>query len=801
MPNDTSSHVIRATPLPVMRRTAVAGKFLLSGLCILFCTSFFAPGGASQEHAQSRCAPVSEPFYGYSFLHPDIINKNAAYAPFFIKWDDYYQQYYFNRDIQREENVEEWVGRFCDQPEPGDVAELVYKSNIDQLVRLRSAALDQKKITPLPYQLAGNTFAEMIALNGCDKVVEYLIYAKKCEPYVIAVGDGWTIPERDTQAMNELINEGLGRFEQTPSYFLKLRYAYQIVRLAHYSRNWQYTVDLFNYLKPKLDLRKSSIVFYWLLGHYAGALQQLGKYPEAAYWYSVVFRHCPSKRTQAYRSWLIRNDKDWEQALKLCQTDDQRATLYIMRAGGSHTHAVEDMTEVYALDPANPQLDLLLVSEVQELEKVFLRTGVTDIKYGAAAGALKRQVAAQHLLDLQKFVRQVLRDKKSANPKLWVCISGYLELLAGDRYAAKNTFDRAEKSLGKKEDYDRQLRRQLDVWNVLLDILNLDPSQKEYRDDMAFRIRSLDAFKYNPHLEEFLQDWLSTRYAESSHPGKAILAAYPPAALGYNPNLAALDDLLRLAAEDKPVLLEKTMKMDTNPNRIRARLLEIKGAYLLSVGQPEAALLALRDIRPVEDATLPKFSPFREKVGEKIHREVFDSLLLNRRQIAEKILDFEFRAKAAQAVNDTSAAWYYYLIGLGYYNMSYFGYEWDALDFYRSGYNQLRLAQGPVFPLAGSPDGNRENTDVSLALSYFERAYQLAQKPEMAARAAFMAARCQQKQWFCDQECRYRPGSKLIPVLPDRYMTYYNLLMTKYSNTHFYNAVVKECKWLAAYAR
>lgn len=776
---------------------------LLLGLAFLFSTSFFSPGEplSGQNKTQSQCAPNGETFYGYSFLHPDIINKNAAYAPFFIKWDDYYQQYYFNRDIQRQENIEEWIERFCGQPEAADVEYVVYKSSIDELVRLRNSTLDPKKNTPLPYQLADNTFAEMLVLNGCIEVIDYLMYAKRCEPYVITAGDGWTIPERDPEAMYELINEGLGRFKQTSSYFVKLRYTYQIVRLAHYSRNWQYTVDLYKYLIPKLDLRKPSIVYYWTLGHWAGAMQHLGMYPEAAYRFSLVFRHCASKRAQAYRSWLIRNDKDWQQALRLCQSDAEKATLYILRAGGSHTYAVEDMTQVYELDPTNPQLDLLLVSEVQELEKIFLRTGVTDRKYGAAKGAIKRQEAAKHLLDLQKFVRRVLREKQGANPKLWLCISGYLELLAGDRYAAETTLNRAEKSLSKKAEYDRQLYRQLEVWRILLQILNLDPSDKTYRDDMAFRVRSFDAFQYNPYLELFLQDWLSSRYSETNHPGKAIIAAYPPAALGYNPNLFVLEDLLKLASEDNPVLLEEAMKMDTNPDRIRAHLLEIKGAYLLSLGQPEAALLALRDIKPTQDARLPKFSPFREKIGEKVHREVFDTLLLNRRQIAEKILDYDFRAKAAQAVNDSSAAWYYYLIGLGYYNMSYFGYEWDALDFYRSGYNQLRLARGPVFALAGSPDGNRENTDVSLALSYFEKALATAQKPEMAARAAYMAARCQQKQWFCDPECRYRPGSKLIPVLPEKYMAYYNLLINRYSKTSFYTAVVKECKWLAAYAR
>ena len=64
-----------------------------------------------------------------------------------------------------------------------------------------------------------------------------------------------------------------------------------------------------------------------------------------------------------------------------------------------------------------------------------------------------------------------------------------------------------------------------------------------------------------------------------------------------------------------------------------------------------------------------------------------------------------------------------------------------------------------------------------------------------------MAARCQQKMWFCSPECRYRPGSKLIPVLPAEYMVYYDVLISKHAKTKYFDAVVKECKWLEAYAR
>jgi hypothetical protein len=209
----------------------------------------------------------------------------------------------------------------------------------------------------------------------------------------------------------------------------------------------------------------------------------------------------------------------------------------------------------------------------------------------------------------------------------------------------------------------------------------------------------------------------------------------------------------------------------------------------------------MQKMLPSEAAKQMRFSPFREKFGEKIHREVPDSIQLTRMGIAQRIINLEFQAKAALGTKNPNAAWYWYQIGVAYYNMSYFGYEWEATDYYRSGYNQMRLAQGPVFSMRGTPDGNRENTDVSLALNYFEKALFAAPDDEFAARAAFMAARCQQKQYFCDKDTPYRPGSKLIPTLPAQYFEYYNLLMDKYSNTVFYNNIIKECQWLNAYAR
>lgn len=764
---------------------------------ILLCVFLPAHRHVPEQPPTGACDPGASAFTGYTFLLPDIVNKNAAYAPFFTTWDDYYERYYFSKDLQQEDNIAEWVERFCGIPLPADVEYVVYQASENELLALRDVAVVRGEAAQLPYMLGGNSFAGVLAYNGCVEALDYLVFAKQCEPHVVAMGDGWVRAERDKEFMLTLIEEGKARFLQTRSHFFKQRYAYQIVRLAHYAGQWQMVVDLYNYLLPKYDRKKPSIVYFWTLGHLAGALQKLGKTADAAYRYSIVFRNCKSKRIQAFRSFELQEQKDWEKALRMCQTDVERATLYLLRAGTSGTYLVEDLETIYRLDPESPHLELLLVGTVQQLERVFLRTPVTERKYGVKRRMEQREAAAKRLLALQRFVRKVAKEGETPNPKLWKAMTGYLELLAGDRYAAQKSFDLLRDELSRFNDYDKVLTRQLDIWELLREILDLDGSSAT-ADQASFRIRSYSTFKTVPSFEPFLQDFLSARYAESAHPGKAILAAYEPEAIRYNPRPDVLDDLLEVARSSDPTLLERAMQIDTNPNQIIARLLEIKGAYLFSVGQPEAALSVLREIPAAEDARMPRFSPFKEIFDEKIHRPITDSLLLTRREIVEKLLGYEFKAKAAVAMKDPVGSWYYYLIGLGYYNMSYFGYEWEAMDFYRSGHNWNRLAQGPIFPLRDSPHGNRENTDVSLALNFFEKALAEARNPELAARAAFMAARCQQKQWFCHPDCTYRPGSKFVPVLPEAYRGYYDRLK-KYSNSDFYKQIVQECKWLAYY--
>ena len=138
--------------------------------------------------------------------------------------------------------------------------------------------------------------------------------------------------------------------------------------------------------------------------------------------------------------------------------------------------------------------------------------------------------------------------------------------------------------------------------------------------------------------------------------------------------------------------------------------------------------------------------------------------------------------------NRTESPQYYYKMGLGLYNMSYFGYAWNVIDYFRSGSSlkaeRLEKASDrmkhPLFP-----NGNRENVDLSKALGYFEKAITLSTDKELSARASFMAARCEQKMSHVTKTANKRK--------------YFALLKTKYKDTQYYDKVIESCKYFKYY--
>lgn len=736
-------------------------------------------------------------FSGYSFLQPNLIDENISSYHSFLCFDDIYTDGFrpkkdsIYQEQVKDENLWEWRKKFCDYADLSDVRYIIYQAPSAQIEGLLAAA--QSKHLGVDSRLAENEFATQLRDNRCVETIQYLLFAKKCEPFV-AEQDAWSPKSRDKVAIQMLMNEGKNSFMQTKSPFIKLRYAFQTMRLAHYSGNYQETVNLYNNMMPMIDKRVQSVAHYWILSLKAGALKHLGQYAESAYLFSVVFQGCLSKRDAAIRSFEIQNDAQFQQALLLCRTDKEKATLYAMRGYADDAKAVEEMQLIYDLDPKNEHLETLLLREIRKSERDLLGLAFNDRRrQNQAYHHIPRPAAGEYAIRLNNFIVKCIKEGKVRNPELWLVADGYMELIRGDFYAAQNIFSKIKDNLKSKN-----LKNQVSILETIAEIHGFERIDNETEEKISDIIDS-PLYKQYPDLPDFLFDKIASLYEKAGMKGRAFRCHYEIEAMKPNPQLDIIDDLLTLSQKTGKNALERSLVTDKRGNSIEDELWEMKAVTLLANNQMEAALECFKKVSN-ERLERSKYNPFETRTKECIHCPPRDaSKLLTRKEIVARIIDLQYQSKA----DYENAATYLYKLGVAFYNMSYYGHAWGVKDFYRSGTSWHRADRNYSDEHTAHyyPFGNKEYTDMSIALRYFERAYEIAQErePELAARCAFWAARCQQKQYFDSDDFR-QTAYGFLPKLPDDYRQYYQQL-AKYKQTEYYDNIIKECSYFQHYRK
>ncbi len=752
------------------------------------------------KKVSEACVSFDNSLYTYSFLDSKIVAEDSEYAPYFLNFSEMYDYYQEVQEAKKTENLEEWRLKTCDYADLTEIEAVIYQGSETELLRLKNAV---KAKNPVPGgRLRDNGFAKYLMSNGCEETLDYLVFAKQTEPHVTAV-NAWGDTKRDYAAMKDLQQEGRKRFRKTGSHFLKLRYAYQLMRLAHYRKDYIGVLALHEDLMPKIDevlvdeLR--SLMYWWILGHKAGALMALNQKAEANYLYSRIFAKCPSKRESAFRSFSVKNREEWEAVLKLCRSDRERSVIYALRANAADSRAIYDMEVIYDLYPESPHLEVLLVKEIEELEQDLLGLDWNKKKKQNKRNyKIPRAEAGDYVIELQKFARRLRLEGKVARPSLWYIAEGYLEFLAGDLYAAAKTFDEVRPTV---EEIDLQL--QLASFELALKIAAFETPDDETERAAYEIIKSNDLYETNKSFPNYLRDRLTLLYQENKRPGKAFRTQYDLKDLRANPQEDIIDDLLKIAQKPDRNPLERLYIRTKDDDLITDDLWDMKAVLAMQEFQLEAALLALKKIPRTEWDKFGRFDAFRPTINDcQSCAHSKDSIdLFNRGTLIQEILDLEYQARAEIQKAPIS----YFKIGVALYNTTYFGHSWRARDYYRSGavWYQLKRAKDNVFPVArkGFPFGNKELIDVARAKYYFEKCRILTENPELAAQATYMAAKCELIEYY--QSEMYKPAkcANCIPEVPEEYTEEYQRLKEQYGETKFYARIIEECAFFAAYAR
>ena len=702
----------------------------------------------------SACQFKSQNLNYFPLIQSFIVNPTAPASPYFTSFKDIYLKFGKQTILQPNENINEWYERFCEVAPLSDIEWLIYQSDLSDIQELKNAVIQN---TGLITYLRTNKFARHLVKNKCLETIEYLLFAKKCEPFVTADKDVWQTKKPDIQNMEALIQEGTKEFLTIESHYIRLRMAYQIIRLAHYSGQYSKVKYLYNYFIPKINHAPSTIQ-YWIEGHYAGALKALGERAKAAYFYVRVFHHCPAKRESAFLSFEIRTDNDWLSALSFCENDQERTALYALRASFRNSRAVDEMIDIYSLHPKSNYLESILIQEIEKQEK---------------------KPVVEYIKKLDTFVKQVIDEKKVAHPEIWLLALGYLKYLNNDYFEAKLAFNAVTEYTQSKA-----LQEQIAIFNMAIEIKEWEKINEEVAQRIWEFQSENEVFNRYPTLQSLLSKQVFQSLNNHGNPGLAVLYRFGFNAVKVNPSEEVIRDIKELAKKEIINPFEKSL-MVLSKKQFNTEIQALYATWLMTLNEWEAAEKAWQEIPLADIELFGKSNPFVERLNECVHCPVkSNERQLTKPQIVAEMLKLQYDIKA----NRTESPQYYYKMGLGLYNMSYFGYAWNVVDYFRSGSslkaerleNASDRMKHPLFP-----NGNRENVDLSKSLGYFEKAITLSTDKELSARATFMAARCEQKMSHVTKTANKRK--------------YFALLKTKYKDTQYYDKVIESCKYFKYY--
>jgi hypothetical protein len=725
---------------------------------------------------------------------PEHLQEFHGFARYYrsvteLEWNDH------NEAGIKAANLDSWQEHFGKSIRRQDIEYLLY--NDSQFERNIHRQTDGAKPKYLGNAISDNRLEKLWVQNKRIDELEYFACAKQCEPCCKEL-PAWD-PSRKSlcsaSKVDSLIKKGEELYSHTIVPFLRLRYAYQFIRLDHYYNRFDDAIkDYKAYAVPMLSA--SQEISGWIYGHYAGCLLAKREKAEAAYYYSRMYAEAPCRRDQARLSWQINTDSEWATLMSLCKNNQERADNYVLRALRWNSIPYEDMRMIQRLDPGREDLDMLLVREINKLEEELLG----NIQFNATSYERllrdKQRLPKAHkrLRTLQAIVRFNLGSGKIHDLDLWRLSDVYLSFLNGEFSEA---FARLNSLLPELEGLSLA-RAQL--MQIQFQFISNEPITRGMEESFARKcIHQSKVEKAElDHFIAFRDDALFWKYMDQGDEVKACLVK-DPGRLFYRFGLriSVIDSLLVLEAHPDKNAFEIELIDRLHKQLSHERLMEIKGTCHLTHGQLDAAIAAFSSLSDSFCQATPSFTldldPFRPRIKRLDKKGIpWKNHTFDKRSFAITLRNLHMQTESNQGRKDLR----YLLLGNAEFNTRSRGRAWEAKAFYLGdlteyGY-ETRLWTGeieeerdeewPFYDLVNWP----ENTDLTQAVSYYNLAIQHSNDPELQALAYFMLAQCEKETNPCAST---RPSlQKEENCIPS-----FKVLETQFSHTAVYDMLVNEC--------
>ena len=498
-------------------------------------------------------------------------------------------------------NYTEWkaIGNFND----ADVKSFVYDSSLDQLQALRKALE-----TGHTYNGITGAIPEYILANKDAALLDYMIFAKTCALDFAREEDRdpWEYRLKQEQESLDLALRAEQAMKTAPNNFLRLRYAYQAMRLYRARLDYARCVELFETeiepLASNLETKE------WCRAFYAGALYWQGDYAQAFLQFSKVFQGSSRYRMEAYIGcrWTLRYsstepkyDEIIQNALALSQSEQERMAVLVMAAyqtnfltsineyetGKAESYLATLLKDIAAgRVPVPADLPLLVVWQINNAEMTLLALNYPGTKFNYALPEMPEKIkngddsktASQNLkaieLQLANLVDDFVKTEpaKLDNPAFWHTCLSYMAYLREDYQQAKSRLELAKLAKSTNSPFPVAVEQQIELLNAVLTATTkpLTPENEDlFEQDFQHLSSALQTLKNEnsnaDSPEKKNSDWLKrsayhiwgnllpNRYYQAGNDARAILCMAraqklqndAPYPYTYNMVFRALDNL------------------------------------------------------------------------------------------------------------------------------------------------------------------------------------------------------------------------------------------------------------------
>lgn len=780
-------------------------------------TSFFMP--------QSAYTPANSSSYYYSpaFLYLDR--------------DEYWDMEDYNPDsfYKKDENLQEWKAYCHINVSDSLAADVIYRDKDDKT----------------------NSFYR--ALRQRSAAWNYLLMARKIEKASAAGGEPWNPTPADTPAMKQLFHDVTESVQNVNDSFLKGRYAYQAIKLADELSDYDSCIALYNhYFENRTD---NSVIKWWSLSRKGGALLKKGDTAKAVYIFSRVFAHCPSRRKAAYMSLRLYNIRFVPAALQYCKNDGEKEEVYTLCALMPWQDALPLMKDMVKLNPNQSYLELIMAREINKNEGYYYsaqnfvwgRDTTGDYEY--------RQQSVSYFKNLGEFADQCANNHNIKEHAFWNTAAAYISYIEGNYKKANDYLTKASE----EPTNNLILPQQIQLQKILLLTANakqmtpelegkvapilanlVDSNANFYTGNAIFLACQRLAAMYKASATQKSRGWLCNR------PVVSTWAMYAPAkawlmnlfttnqfnrsgevftsnndfnAMVDTTSNATLNNLIAYYSQPNPSsediqLMQTAHRLDLSylgysndfayPFIGLNYLYFIKGRKAISVFHYKEAAEAWWH---VADSFWSK-DPFKTYLAANSFVTAIIDVHASAKADTVKYTPYQFAVRMQQlsenAKNDSSSAKDYYLLGCGAYNMSYYGNSWLLV--------KPNWSSGDLWLYNYYHQKDLVNSinyfSTNQAKIYFDRAMKVASNKELAALACFMAAKCEQNQFYfyvkrdstlsqmltngggygySNRDGSPKLNTTLQNIQNTKFHRYFNILKDKYSNSQFNKEVIREC--------